>query len=265
MTRKSRTRSPERAKTDRSLLTERKNTDNALKGDSSAIAKDADDVVERGAGRGGRGAQRGPPQGGRRDGRSGRTGKAGIAGERAQADRKIRGERASADVAVQSDRKDQADALAALLVHERAATDAYLLTERVRSDEAVEHRDDFLAMVAHDVRNLLNGVVLSLELLRPAENEEPDAHVVDAAHRIRRYVGRMNRLIGDLVDVTSIDAGKLAMSPTEGDAARAGDGSDRRVPVRGRRQGCFAQRGAARPTRCPPSSTTTGCCRSSPT
>jgi signal transduction histidine kinase len=29
----------------------------------------------------------------------------------------------------------------------------------------------------------------------------------------------MNRLIGDLVDVTSIDAGKLAMSPVRGDAA----------------------------------------------
>ena len=103
-------------------------------------------------------------------------------------------------------------------MHERAATDAYLLTERARSDDAVAHRDDFLGMVAHDVRNLLNGVVLSLELLRPGD-EEPAPHVAAAATRIRRYVARMNRLIGDLVDVTSIDAGKLAMAPVEGDAA----------------------------------------------
>ncbi len=41
---------------------------------------------------------------------------------------------------------------------ERAATDAFLLTERARSDEAVANRDDFLGMVAHDVRNLLNAV-----------------------------------------------------------------------------------------------------------
>jgi signal transduction histidine kinase len=130
----------------------------------------------------------------------------------------VRGERASADVTLANDRKDQGDALAALLVHERAATDAYLLTERVRSDDAVSNRDDFLGMVAHDVRNLLNGVVLSLELLRPGD-AEPEPHVAAAAARIRRYVARMNRLIGDLVDVTSIDAGKLAIVAAEGDAA----------------------------------------------
>ena len=217
MTRKSRARSPERAKTDHSLRTERKNTDDALKGDRSSTARDADDVVERARDVADAVLNKARKKADRQVAAPGETAKAGVAGERAKADRDIRGERATADVTVRGDRKDQADALAALLVHERAATDAYLLTERVRSDEAVAHRDDFLAMVAHDVRNLLNGVVLSLELLRP-DDEEPDAHVADAAFRIRRYVGRMNRLIGDLVDVTSIDAGKLAMSPGEGDA-----------------------------------------------
>jgi signal transduction histidine kinase len=41
--------------------------------------------------------------------------------------------------------------------------------------------------------------------------------IANHAARIRRYVARMNRLIGDLVDVTSIDAGKLAIVPVEGD------------------------------------------------
>jgi signal transduction histidine kinase len=217
MPRKSRTRSPERAKTDNSLRTERKNTDAALKGDIAAIAREADEVVEHA-----RDVADAVLNAARRkaDGHLPKPSiPSAVAGQRAKADREILVERASADVAVRTDRKDQADALAALLVHERAATDAYLLTERVRSDEAVTHRDDFLAMVTHDVRNLLNGVVLSLELLRPEENEA-DSRVADAAGRIRRYVGRMNRLIGDLVDVTSIDAGKLAMAPTEGDAAR---------------------------------------------
>ena len=84
------------------------------------------------------------------------------------------------------------------------------------------HRDDFLGMVAHDVRNLLNLVVLSLELLAPAfGDEDPDPQLSGAANRIRRYVARMNRLIGDLVDVTAIDAGKLAMTPVVADAATA--------------------------------------------
>jgi signal transduction histidine kinase len=61
--------------------------------------------------------------------------------------------------------------------------------------------------------------VLSLELLGPRDGGEPEAHVTAATNRIRRYVARMNRLIGDLLDVTSIDAGKLAVTLVETDAA----------------------------------------------
>jgi signal transduction histidine kinase len=218
MARKARGPLQERAKTDDSLRAERLNTDDALKGDVASAERDADGVVDHArevadavlsAARLKADHESLQPQ---------RPAEAGaVVGERAKADRAVRVERATADVALSSDRKEQADTLAALLVHERAATDAYLLTERARSDDAVAHRDDFLGMVAHDVRNLLNMVVLSLELLRPGETE-PEPHVSAAATRVRRYVARMNRLIGDLVDVTSIDAGKLAMAPLETDA-----------------------------------------------
>ena len=210
----------ERAKTDDSLRAERLNTDDALKGDVASAERDADSVVDHARevadavlsdARVKADHEPLPPA------------EAGaVDGERAEADRAVLKERATADVALSSDRKEQADTLAALLVHERAATDAYLLTERARSDDAVMNRDDFLGMVAHDVRNLLNLVVLSLELLAPAfGDQEPDPQVSGAGNRIRRYVARMNRLIGDLVDVTSIDAGKLAMTPVEADAAAA--------------------------------------------
>ena len=217
--RRSRAHTLARTKTDDSLRTERKKSDDARKGHRASAERAADGVVDharavadavlsaaRLTADGVSLRPRGRAQAGR------------IVGQRAQADRTVRGERASADVTLRSDRQDQADALAALLVHERAVTDAFLVTERARSDDAVANRDDFLGMVAHDVRNLLNGVVLSLELLRPG-NEEPAPHVAAAAGRIRRYVARMNRLIGDLVDLTSIDAGKLAMTPASGDAA----------------------------------------------
>ncbi len=215
-------RSRERSKTDEGLRTERKNTDDALKGDRASAERDADGVVDHARSvadavlndarlKADHGGSHQPER---------RTEAGAVVGERARADRTVRGERAAADVVLRSERKDEAEALDALLVHERAATDAYLLTERARSDEAVAHRDDFLGMVAHDVRNLLNGVVLSLELLLPAGREgERDAPAAAAASRIRRYVARMNRLVGDLVDVTSIDAGKLAMAPLQGDAA----------------------------------------------
>lgn len=218
MTRKPRVGSA-RAKTDDSLRTERKNTDDARKADRAAAERDADGVVDHARTVADAVLSAARFKADHESLRPRRPAEAGaVVGERARADRAVRGERATADVTLRSDRKDQANALAALVVHERAVTDAYLLTERARSDDALAYRDDFLGMVAHDVRNLLNGVVLSLELLRPG-GDEPDPHVSAAATRIRRYVARMNRLIGDLVDVTSIDAGKLAITPSEGDAA----------------------------------------------
>jgi signal transduction histidine kinase len=218
MTRKPRAQSPERAKTDDSLRTERMNTDDALTGDRASAERDADDVVDHAREVADDVLSAARLKADDESLRPERPAEAdAVVEERAKADRAVRGERATADVALRSDRKDQADVLAALLVHERAATDAYLLTERARADDAVAHRDDFLGMVAHDVRNLLNLVVLSLNLLRPDDNEPPP-HVSAATARIRRYVARMNRLIGDLVDVTSIDAGKLAVQPVEGDA-----------------------------------------------
>jgi signal transduction histidine kinase len=209
-----------RAKTDDSLRAERLNTDDVLTGDRASAEREADGVVDEARALADtllKTASRKADQDSSHAPRG--TEVAAVAGERAQADRAVRGDRAAADVALRNDRRDQADVLAALLMHERAATDAYLLTERARSDDAVEHRDDFLGMVAHDLRNLLNGVVFSLEVWQPTGGDESESQNTAAANRIRRYVARMNRLIGDLVDVASIDAGKLAMAPKAGDAA----------------------------------------------
>ena len=208
---------PERANTDDSLRAERLDIDGALKGDVAAAERSADDVIDQArevadavVGEARLKADRESPP-------AHPAASDAVGEERAEADRVLRVERAAADGALEGERKVQADTLATLLVHERAATDAYLLTERDRADDAVAHRDDFLGMVAHDVRNLLDGVVLNLALLQSGAGE-PEPQVAAAATRIRRYVARMNRLIGDLVDVTSIDAGKLAMMLVEADA-----------------------------------------------
>ena len=212
-------RSPDRTKTDKSLREERANTDDAIRGDRASSERDAESVIDKAralADAAVKAERKKTDQEALLPPRPAKKGA--VVGQRAKADRGVRGARATVDDALRSDLKGRADALEALLVHERAATDTYLLTERVRSDKDVSHRDDFLGMVAHDVRNLLNLVVLSLAMLRP-DDAEPPAHVTAATARIRRYVARMNRLIGDLVDVTSIDAGKLAVEPVEGDAA----------------------------------------------
>jgi signal transduction histidine kinase len=103
---------------------------------------------------------------------------------------------------------------------EREKTDRHLLTERIRADADVTNRDDFLSIVSHDLRDLLSALVVTATLISKRAPHSPDGEQTRAgAERIHRYVARMHRLIGDLVDVVSIDAGKLAVVPVRGDIA----------------------------------------------
>lgn len=143
-----------------------------------------------------------------------------IAVDREIEDEALRDERAVADKLVHSERTASTRMIKRLLPLERDATDQYLLTERARSDDALATRDDFLGMVSHDLRDLLNGVVMSSQFLaQKLERHEDSERLLVETTRIERYGARMNRLIGDLVDVASIDAGKLSMQSVEGDVS----------------------------------------------
>jgi signal transduction histidine kinase len=149
------------------------------------------------------------------------------AGQRASAteqrqldDKVVQSERAVADEALRLERVEAARVLAKLLPLERQATDRYLLTERKRSDGALARRDDgLLGIVAHDLRDLLGGMVLSAEVITKIAAGTASTEILEETQRQRRYAARMNRLVGDLVDTASIDAGKLAMTPVAGDVA----------------------------------------------
>ncbi|CAN5873619.1 hypothetical protein BH18ACI5_BH18ACI5_27500 [soil metagenome] len=210
----------EREKTDHSLRTEREKTDRALDEKQTAVEEDADLVVRRA--RDAADAIVGAARAKADDELSHRSPdetQATIDAERAEQDETLRGERATADEALQEDRRETARALARLLPLERDKTDRYLLTERARSDAALANRDDFLAMVSHDLRNLLGGIVTSAALIaKGAAEDDQGKRTLIGAGRIQRYAARMNRLIGDLVDVASIEIGKLAMVPTRADA-----------------------------------------------
>lgn len=80
--------------------------------------------------------------------------------------------------------------------------------------QASRARDDTLAAISHDLRNGLNTVLtavgLLLRSLPPDEDGRRERRHVEA---IRRSAERMNRLIGDLLDVASIEAGRLFVEP----------------------------------------------------
>ena len=211
---------PDREQTDDSLRQERDKTDRALAEGQAAARDDADEVLQRARAHADAVLAAARDKADNRVGsEAGATSPASIAEERRIEDRVLHAERATADASLQRERDETARALARLLPVEREKTDRFLLTERARSDTEIAHRDDFLGMVSHDLRNLLGGIVLTASMLSDnADDSKGGADVRAGAARIERYAARMNRLIGDLVDVASLDAGVLAMTRVKGDA-----------------------------------------------
>lgn len=209
--------SPERDLTDASLREERDKADREMNATRVALEEHADAVVEQArenadavlvAARE------------KADGAQHQVSQTTIAEDREIEDETLRGERAAEDRTVRKDREAMTRMLTRLLPLERDATDQYLLTERARSDDALATRDDFLGMVSHDLRDLLNGIVVSSQLLaQKLGKQDGNEPLLFETARIERYGARMNRLIGDLVDIASIDAGKLAMYAVQGDVA----------------------------------------------
>ena len=89
-----------------------------------------------------------------------------------------------------------------------------LLYEQAR--QAVADREHALAVVSHDLRNPLNAVGLAATMLAGEVTTEVARKAVGS---ITRGVGRMSRLISDLLDFSSIQAGRLSLSPALIDAA----------------------------------------------
>jgi signal transduction histidine kinase len=211
---------PEREQTDESLRAERQETDRALAERQVVVERDADSLIQRARENADALLTEAREKADQRlDLASSRAPtSADIAEERVNEDLALRDERASADETLRRERAENARALAKLLPLEREKTDRFLLTERARSDDAVFNRDDFLGIVSHDLRNLLSGIVMSAALLSTHASDEGDSQILTEAMRIRRYAARMNRLVGDLVDVASMDAGKLTVARARGDS-----------------------------------------------
>jgi signal transduction histidine kinase len=132
--------------------------------------------------------------------------------ERERENRALQEERDAADAVLQKERDDHV----ALLATERGETDRDLVEERERADDALATRDEFLGIVSHDLRNLLNTVLGFAGLItQEAERDKFGSRILGDAQRIQRSGARMYRLIGDLVDVASIHSGTLAVSRRE--------------------------------------------------
>ena len=210
----------DRGQTDESLRTEREKTDRALAETHAELERDADNVIQRARDTADAvlAAARDKADEHLDETAAPVAARDVVDHERAREDEALRDERAAADDSLEREREETTQALLKLLPLERVKTDRYLLTERVRSDDALANRDDFLGIVSHDLRNLLGGIVMSAGLMaKEADAHDQGKQVLVGTARIQRYAARMNRLIGDLLDVASIDAGRLAVTPERAD------------------------------------------------
>jgi len=81
------------------------------------------------------------------------------------------------------------------------------LVQRIREED--QRKDEFLATLAHELRNPLAPIANSLELLRYADQ---DGRLLQHARgTMERQMGQMVHLIDDLLDASRISRGKLAL------------------------------------------------------
>jgi signal transduction histidine kinase len=151
--------------------------------------------------------------------------------EREVTDEAIGAERLRTDAATEKGRSD----------HQASAkSSADLLSQEQQSHQVTKAtlttREEFLAIVSHDLRNPLNHISLAAQSLQEAP--EKPGEVRELASSIRRSAGEMLRLIQDLLDIERIAAGKLTLHCEEhevGDiirdavAAFAGDAAAKQI------------------------------------
>ena len=209
---------PERDQTDQSLRVEREKADLALANGLSSIEEAADAVIDRARSRADRvlATARAKSDRDLANPPAHPDSPTIIARERRLEDRVLRDERAAADETTHDGRVERLSALS----NERRETDRDLLVERARSDDALATRDEFLGIVSHDLKNIINTIMgFAAQIDADVAAADHVAQVQRHAQRILRSAARMNRLIGDLVDVASIEAGALTVTREVADPA----------------------------------------------
>ena len=84
---------------------------------------------------------------------------------------------------------------------------------REAAEEASEAREAVLGTVSHDLRNPIQSILMSAQLLKRMIDEETDEKVNELANTIGRSAEYMERLVGDLLDIARIEGKGLPIEP----------------------------------------------------
>ncbi len=86
------------------------------------------------------------------------------------------------------------------------------------AEQSSRAKTRFLATVSHEMRTPLNGIVGISELLRDGSS---DPQVRQRADYVLRSAEQLHRVIGDLLDLSRLEFGRLALDPAPFDPAQA--------------------------------------------
>jgi signal transduction histidine kinase len=141
----------------------------------------------------------------------GRTG----AERQAEGDERLRVEREASDEAIVDERfrTDAATEMGRTHHQASAKSSADLLSREQESHRKTKTdlttREEFLAIVSHDLRNPLNHISMAAQSL--SEEADDPEEVKEIAASIKRSASEMLRLIQDLLDIERIAVGKLVL------------------------------------------------------
>ena len=127
---------------------------------------------------------------------------------------------AEANTTLQAEKTRELEALNSTLSQanaELAAANRSLQTEiaeRARVElalkEADRHKDEFLAMLAHELRNPLAPIYNAVQLMRRKQLDDPQ--LAWSRDIIERQTAHLSRLVDDLLDVSRITRGKINLN-----------------------------------------------------
>jgi signal transduction histidine kinase len=127
---------------------------------------------------------------------------------------------AEANTTLQAEKTRELKALNATLQHANAELERANRTlhsevaERARAEQALKeadrHKDEFLAMLAHELRNPLAPILNAVQLMRM--KPMPDPQLNRSREVIERQLTHLTRLVDDLLDVARITRGKINLS-----------------------------------------------------
>lgn len=101
-------------------------------------------------------------------------------------------------------------------ITEQKALQRELDARRRESEEVSVRKTRFLAAMSHDIRTPTNAIRLQAELIKRYASDATLAdRVPELAHRIDRNATALVDLIGDVLDLTRFDSGKIELSETD--------------------------------------------------